>query len=280
MCALASAFLYALASVLQQRAAAAAPSSRALRIGLLARLACKPLWVLGILADVGGYAAQFTALDHGSLILVQPLLVCGLLFALPLGASLAGARLALADWVAAAAVCAGLATFLTVAGSAHGHHHPPHGAWAIVVTSAAGLTAALLLAARGRPAHQRAALWSAAAGVLYGMAAGFTKAAGLLLRHGLLHLLASWQVWALVVTGILGMVLAQSAFQAGALEGSLPAMAVVDPVVSIVIGIAVFGERLPTQAGALALEVIGLALMAVGVLALARAKAVQAVHHA
>ncbi|MGH9078093.1 MAG: DMT family transporter, partial [Acidimicrobiales bacterium] len=111
-------------------------------------------------------------------------------------------------------------------------------------------------------------------------AAGFTKAAGLLLRHGLLHLLASWQVWALVVTGILGMVLAQSAFQAGALEGSLPAMAVVDPVVSIVIGIAVFGERLPTQAGALALEVIGLALMAVGVLALARAKAVQAVHHA
>ena len=278
VCALLAAALYAVASVMQQRAAATAPAEKSLRLGLLIRLARNPLWVAGIAADVGAYAAQFVALEHGSLVLVQPLLVCGLLFALPLGASLTGARLSARDWLAAASVCVGLAIFLMIAGSARGHGHPTDVGWIALLLSAGGLCALLLLGARGRRANQRAALLSGAAGVVYGVSAGFTKTAGLLLRYGFLHLLSSWQVWGLVVTGVGGMVIAQSAFQAGDLDSSLPTMTVTDPIVSILIGAVAFGETLPSSAGATLLEVASLIVMAAGVFALARSKVVHVVH--
>ena len=47
----------------------------------------RPLWWAGTAAAVaGGYVFQALALAKGSLLLVQPILVSGLLFALPLSA--------------------------------------------------------------------------------------------------------------------------------------------------------------------------------------------------
>lgn len=279
VCALGSALMYALASVAQQRAAAAAPAHESLRLSLIVRLARRPLWLLGIAFDLAGFVLQFLALQHGSLVLVQPLLVCGLLFALPLGAAIAGGRLTSLDWAAAAAVCGGLTLFLVVAGAARGHGHPTDAGWVVMVAGAGVVAAALVAAGERRPPNQRAALLSAAAGVIYGLSAGFTKATGHILHHhGLIALLSSWQAAGLVITGVLGMVVSQSAFQAGALEASLPPMTVIDPVVSVLIGAAAFGEALPLGAGSVFAEVVGLVLTAAGVVALARSKAVYAIH--
>src|SRR6202011_2644964 len=111
-CALFSSLLYALASVLQHRAAIAQPQDKSLHLGLLARLVTKPLWLAGIAADGLGFVFQFVALGHGSLVLVQPLLVSGLLFALPLGAWLSGTAMKARDWVGAFLVCIALSMFL------------------------------------------------------------------------------------------------------------------------------------------------------------------------
>ena len=69
MCALSASLLYALASVLQHRAAIAQPAEHSLRLGLLTRLVRKPLWVIGIACDGLAYLLQFVALGHGSLVL-------------------------------------------------------------------------------------------------------------------------------------------------------------------------------------------------------------------
>ena len=66
-------------------------------LGLVSALARQPLWWAGSAADVAGYAAQAAALGLGSLLLVQPLLVTSLLFALPLGARWSGRTLRRAD---------------------------------------------------------------------------------------------------------------------------------------------------------------------------------------
>ncbi len=278
-CALGSALLYALAAVWQQRAAARAPLAEALRPSLLGRLVRSRLWVAGIGADVAGYVLQFIALDRGSLVMVQPLLVCGLLFALPIGAGLAGARLNSLDWAAAAAVCVGLAVFLVEAGGAQTRGHPDAAGWAAMLVAATAVVAALLVTSLKRRPNQRAALMSAAAGIIYGVSAAFTKATGHNLGHGgIVHVLASWESWMLVVTGAAGLVISQSAFQTGTLAASLPPMTVVDPVVSVLIGVAAFDETLPAGIGPTVLEVAGLLVMTVGVFVLARAQAVAAVH--
>jgi hypothetical protein len=72
------------------------------------------------------------------------------------------------------------------------------------------------------------------------------------------------------------MVIAQSAFQVGSLDSSLPTMSVVDPVVSIVIGAVAFGESIAAAPGAVVIEVLALVAMSGGVFLLAYFEGVRA----
>ncbi len=272
--------MYALASVLQQRGAAAQPTEDALRLTLLARLVRNRGWLLGMGCDVVGYGLQFVALGHGPLVIVQPLLVCGLLFALPIGAAWAGRRLRRRDWVAAVLVCAGLAVFLLVASPEAGTSDVRPLVWGVILASTGGAALVLVLVSLHRQAWQRAVLLSASAGVIYGVSAALTKTSSHLLDAGVLHLVDHWQPYILLVAAVGGMVVAQSAFQAGSLDASLPMMTVVDPIVSIVIGAFAFGEAISSSAAAVVLEVIALIGMSGGVFLLARSEAVRSVHQA
>ncbi|MGE5274544.1 MAG: DMT family transporter, partial [Verrucomicrobiota bacterium] len=87
--ALVAALLFALGTVLQQKAGLDEPSEGA-STSLLIRMAQRPVWLMGIAADVFGFFAQAAALGLGRLAVVQPLLVLSVVFALPLGARLTG----------------------------------------------------------------------------------------------------------------------------------------------------------------------------------------------
>jgi drug/metabolite transporter (DMT)-like permease len=279
VCALSASLLYALASVLQHRAAIAQPAEHSLRLGLLTRLVRKPLWVVGIACDGLAYLLQFVALGHGSLVLVQPLLVCGLLFALPLGAWLAGTRMERREWYAAFALVGGLSLFLVVAAPGNGHAEVSNRAWILLFVFCGGAAVALVVGAQGRSSRHRAALLAGAAAMTYGITAALTKAAAHLYGSGgIPELVTSWEAYALIGFGLLGMLLAQSAFQAGPLDASLPVLTVVDPIVSIFIGALALGEGIASGWGPTVLEGIGLAVVTVGVFVLSRAEAVQAAH--
>jgi len=82
-------------------------------------------------------------------------------------------------------------------------------------------------------------------GTIYAGTAALIKACtNILLQHGLSGLLTSWQLYAVVAAGAAGLLLAQTAFQAGPLAASLPATAATDPLVSVVFGVVVFDEQL------------------------------------
>jgi len=269
VCSLVSALLYAAASVFQHRAAVAAPADRSMRPGLLTHLVAQPWWVAGISADGLAFVAQFVALSHGLLVVVQPLLVSGLLFALPLGAVLSGSRIRPSELWAAAVVVAGLGILLLSANPARGHTAIHLGAWMALLVATIVPTVALAGLAMARPVH-KAALLASAAGITYGLTAALTKATGHLLRIGFVHMLTAWQPYALIAGGLIGMVLSQSAFQAGPLRASLPLLTIVDPLVSILIGVCVFHEHVAQDPARVLAELAGAAIMAAGVFALAR----------
>jgi drug/metabolite transporter (DMT)-like permease len=262
--------MYALASVLQHRGAISQPEERSLRVGLLVGLFQSPTWVTGLIFDGGGYVLQFIALGHGPIVVVQPLLVCGLLFALPIGAKWAGRRLSRVDWVGAVLVCAGLGVFLAVANPASGRNDTTGLHWVVLMIILTALAGALTLASIGTDPRRRAVCLAAAAGVIYGGAAALTKTSSHLLGHGVGPALTHWQPYVLAVVAVAGMLLGQSAFQAGALDFSLPTMTVADPVVSIAIGATVFRESISSSAGAMAAEVVSLLVMTAGIYMLAR----------
>ncbi len=249
-----------------------------MRIGLLTRLVRNPVWLLGVSFDGLAYALQFVALGHGTLVLVQPLLVCGLLFALPLGAWLDGSRMTSGDWTGAAALIVGLSAFLITASPGRGHAEAANRDWILLFLVTGVAIAGLVLAARRGGSRRRAALLAAAAAINYGLTAALTKAAAHLLNGGVVMLFESWEVYALIVGGVFGMLLAQSAFQAGALDASLPVLTVVDPVVSILIGAFLFGETVRSGLIPTTIELVALVLVTAGVFALSKAEVVRAVH--
>ena len=61
------------------------PEHSAPQAGFLLRLLQRPIWLVGLIVDAAGYVAQAAALGVGKLVVVQPLLVSSVIFALPLG---------------------------------------------------------------------------------------------------------------------------------------------------------------------------------------------------
>lgn len=278
--ALAAALFYAVASVLQQHYAAEAPPEDALRVSLLVGLVQRPLWLVGILADILGYLLQFIALGHGSLVLVQPLLVCGLLFALPLGAAISDKRwLTGREWLGSGVVVAGLAMFLVVADPAPGASTTTDLAWTIVTVCTVIPAVGMVLASLRAGPAAAATFQAIGAGFLYGLAAAFTKTVSHIVTAGsgsVGHLawevLRAWQTYGLILIGIASLLLAQTAFQAGPLGWSLPALSAVDPIVCIVVGALAFSEPIRDRPGSVAAESIGLALLLGGVVLLNRSR--------
>lgn len=255
---------------MQQRAAQDQPADKAAKPWLLLRLVCQPLWLAGLGTDGLAYMLQFVALGHGSIALVQILLVSGLLFALPLGALIARCPISRSDVLAGGLMVLGLATFLTVAAPARGRADVPAATWVAIAAGGAIAIWALVLLAGPTPGVRRAAALGAAAGIANALVAVFSKASAHLLAHGLLHAVTSWQPYALVAAGAASLMLASSAFQAGPLAASLPMITVVDPLAATIIGAVFFGESLTIEGLAPVLEVGSIAAIVAGVFILGR----------
>ncbi|HEX8770039.1 MAG TPA: DMT family transporter, partial [Acidimicrobiales bacterium] len=265
--ALGAALGYAVASVLQHRAAGHEPPSHSMRPSLLLRLVSRPWWLFGAAVDLGAYGLQFLALSYGSLVLVQPLMVSGLLFALPLGAIVGHKRMTRSDWLGALAVFAGVSGFLLVASPSKGNHEPSGLAWTVVFVTTLGIAGILVFAA-GRHTTRRTMYLSGATGMLYGLTAALTKTVAHLVSSDALGALTEWQPYALLAVALVSLLVGQSAFHAGPLSSSLPILAVVDPLVSIVIGALAFKETVNTSGFASPIELVALVSMVIGILIL------------
>jgi drug/metabolite transporter (DMT)-like permease len=269
--ALASALCYAAAMVLQQHGARQADGSASLRPGLVAELVRKPVWLAGVAANLLGYGLRFAALSRGSLVVVQPLLVTSLLFALPASArwhregGLGGEV-----WASAAAIVVGLAMFLAAAGKA-GNGVAPSGLSWLSAVIAIGLGSGLVVAvARGESGPRRAAMLAAAGGGLLAFTAALTKAVAVGLRADGLGVVWHWTPYALAVIGAASVIVTQSAFEAASLRASLPVLMVVEPLMSVALGVGLFGEHIAAGLPARSVEAVGLVLAGVGVVVLAR----------
>lgn len=268
--ALISAFLFACASVAQQSAAASVPEGTA----LLSALIRSPRWWVGVLGDGGGYAVQIAALWVGSVLVVQPLLVTALLFALPMSAKLAGRTLPASTWALAFLLAAALAIFIVVGDPSEGSTDAPISRWlvplvvAAVVIGGAALCG-LLLTSPG----MRALLLGAAGGLLFGLAAALTKFVTDLVDGDPLAAVTAWQTYTLIGSGMLGFYLQQRAFQVGPLSASMPAVTICEPLGAAFIGVTVLDERIRSDGASLAIIAVAVSVMVVTTIRLSRTQA-------
>ncbi len=275
--ALGSALAYSVATVVQHRVARQAPPGRGLHVGLIAHLVTRPLWLAGIVADVAALGLQIVALSQGELALVQPLLVSGLLFALPASVVLERRHPSLNEWAWAAVLVGALSAFLISGHPSVGHALTDTDRLAVLTAAGAAVTAAIIAAAHQLFPNHRAALLGLAAGVAFGLTAALLKqATNLGTGPHPIQLIASWPLYALFAIGAAALILSQAAYQSGPLAASLPPLTMADPLVAIALGVAVFDEDLSHSVAALALQTASFAAMTVAVVHLARRSATSA----
>ncbi|MBI2706094.1 MAG: DMT family transporter [Actinobacteria bacterium] len=276
--ALSSAFLFALASVLQQRVASNIPDDEAKGGRVVLRLIRKPLWLLGGVCDTLGYFVQAAALAVGSLLIVQPLLVTTLLFALPLGLAITKRQVFASDWAFAILLTVALALFIELGDPTEGVDTAPLSAWLPSLLIIGIVTGGCLVLASARAGRTRALLLAVASGVLFGVAAALTKSVVDVFDKGMIEgvfpLVTSWETYVLAVALTVGFVAQQSAYQAGDLKEALPTLIVLEPVVAMGLGAIVLGEELTvTSALEWAVIVASLVAMLVATVQLSRSSA-------
>jgi drug/metabolite transporter (DMT)-like permease len=274
--ALAAGCTFAVGAVLQQSAAREAPADEALSLRLLWDLAHRPRWLLGIGSDVGSFALQALALGFGPIALVQPLLVTGVLFAIPLAVRLRGMRLHARDWAGILAVAGGLALFLAAASPGEGEPRTSLARWILILIAVGGLMAVGVVIGQALHGPARASLFGLSAGAAFGLMAALTKTSTWLLGQGAGTFFTAWQPYAMAAVAVAGAVVQQSAFQAAPLPASLPVMDAVEPTVAVLIGVFAFGEGLATSVPALAAEAAGVVALISGIVLLDRSPVVLA----
>ena len=246
--ALVAALCFALAATLQQKGALGMGDALHSAKSYLS-LVKQKWWLLGTAALGAGYIFQAFALGRGQLAVVQSLLVMTVVFALPLGYFLTSQTVNRIEVGAAVLVVAGLVAFTLFGNEDTGRDDAPTWQWAITLT-AFGLLAAVLVVLGGRGGLRRkAALFGAAAGVLYALSAAMWKpTADAFAAGGLQGMLSDWELYAFAGAAVIAFVVQQISLATGHLASSVATVSVCNPIVSIVIGIVVLEERLADPA--------------------------------
>jgi drug/metabolite transporter (DMT)-like permease len=259
----------ALSSVLQRLAARTAPPSDGCWLSQVRYLLRQPVWYGGMAGLILGFLLQASALDRAPLALVQPLLVTELPLTLLFARPLLHMPMEPRSWVAAVLLAAGLALLLVAASPSGGQHQPSSAAWVLATAVTGGILAVLVTLARHASGPLRSALLGACAGIGFGLTAAFMKAATEHLGGGLPALLDTWQVYAMVFSGIASVALLQAAFHAGPIIAAQPPVTLLDPIASTGYGIALFSDQV-RGGWWIALELTGLVLIAAGTAEMSR----------
>jgi drug/metabolite transporter (DMT)-like permease len=266
---LGAALVFGMSAVAEQRGTKKVEQRKALSPRIFLDLVRQPLWDVSIGGILIGFALQVVALKYGALALVEPLLVCDLIFAAVINSYLRR-RFDPVLFGAVIACAAGIGGFLAIARPTGGRSTV---SFEVVLPLAAGLAAAMLgcfeLARRSRDVRPLAL--ALACGICYGVSAFLVKLLTAEFGGGLATVFTNWPIYALAVIAPAGFLLEQNVFQSGTLLA--PVLSIItacDPIISIFLAWLWLDEKLASSPAAIFGQVVSLLVMIFGIVVLAR----------
>ena len=266
LAALGAAVLFAASSSLQHHETGSAPAGLDGALGLLRHLLTRRRWLAGQLCATVAFCLHALALHLGPLLLVQPVVVSGIVLAVPLRAALARHRPPTSEVVAVLVTALGVAVLIIAAGDTVGDRTPGDAAALGTVLGGVAVAAtAYALAGRGTTAARRAGAYGAVAGLLFGVVAALVKTALDRLDGGFDGVLDAWPLLAVAVLGLCGVATNQRSYRVGSLSASMPVLNAVNVVVALALGVALFGEVPAHSPAALVLMAAAVLCVVLGV---------------
>jgi hypothetical protein len=243
--AIGSALGFAISSSLQHQAAGSVPTFEAGRpLRFLWNLCLQPMWLIGQALAACSFVLHAWALHLGALAVVQPIVVSGMVFAVPLRAAMNHRAPSSREIKAVTLTAVGLAVFLIVSNPAVGDDDVKQGVVAIITGAGIVVAATCTYVASRMSARRHQALFMGiTAGTLFGVVAGLVKLSiGEFSDDGLAGMASSWATWTLLVLGAWGVSTNLRAYQVADLSASLPVLSIVNVGVALVTGLVAFHE--------------------------------------
>jgi drug/metabolite transporter (DMT)-like permease len=268
----------AITTILQRIGVESAPKNASMHLALITHAIHKRVWVFGMVLMVASFGLQATALAHGRLSIVQPVLTLELPILVIILVVWFGQRIGWHEVVGASAAVVGLAAFLAVASPTGGDQVPNVRTWGLAAIAGIGAIAISVgVARKGKSPAWRAAWFGTSAAISYAFTAAFAKQVTEQIGVRWYSPFQSWQLWGMAFAGILGIFLTQNAFHAGPVTASQSTLVIVDPICSLLLGIGLFGDNLQTGGARGPFESIALIVLFGGVYFLARSPLVATV---
>lgn len=265
-------------NVLNRRAAREEPDQAEFHLKLITDLMHRKVWLAAVGLMILSFALAAAALGTGQLASVQLVVVLELPMTIIGGALVLGSPLGTREWLAIGALTVGVIGLLALLDPRPGPAKPvPPILWMLTSAANIGAIVGFFLAARAhtKPAV-RASLLGIATGLGYGLTAAYTKGmADQFNSGGIVAIFTSWQLYACVGAGVTSVFLLENAYQAGPLTASQPGVTLVDPVVSTLWGVVVFGETV-NHGALLALTALPALAVGTGVFMLSRSSVLRA----
>jgi drug/metabolite transporter (DMT)-like permease len=279
LCAVVAAFGNAVANVMQRKASLEQDTHRAFSAGLLWQLIRTPTWILGFSGMVASFVLQAVALGLGQLSAVEPIITLEVPLTLLVAGRVFGHGLGRWEWAAILMMTGGMIALVASLDPQPGDEtHVASFTYIVAGSATAATILALILA--GRRGHRlwRTACLGAAAGASFGFTATLIKeTVAQLTASGVVGMLTTWQTYAAVSCGLLGVIVMQAALHTGPLIAAQPGFTLMDPVVSVLWGVLVYNETTRTG-GWLVLATAGTVLLGVGVVRLAHSPLLSALN--
>lgn len=258
---------FAVSTSLQHHAAEAAPASTTGLFDLLGYLVRRPLWLVGQLVAVLAFVLHAAALHAGPIAVVQPIVVSGIVWAVPVRAAMSRRMPPVPELRAVGITAVGLAVFLVASNPTLGE--PAGLGYGPLLLTGVGVAAALaanLAASRVEDNPRREAFFlGVVSGVLFGLVAGFVKMSLQELNDGgVMSLLTAWPTYALLLAGAGGVLTNQRSYRVAGLSASMPVLNIVNVLTSLVFGFTVFSEVPRHSPLFLIIEIGALCCMAFG----------------
>lgn len=270
----------ALSNVLQHRAAQSAGPGGATRrqgeIGALLRTLKMPMFLLGFLLMVVGYAFHVASLGLGKLSVIQVIFVSQLVFVLPFTRWVTRTSVPGRDWLWAIVVTIGIALFVWFAEPTEGEMNQSTGQWLAAVAIVSLLCVVVIALGYRLSGGPRAALIGSAGGLINGLVAPLTKGTIAVGAGGVGALFGNWMIYVTVIAALLGVLFPLMAYRAGPITASFPAVIALNPIVATLLGVWLFHETL--SGGVVPITAMTLAgvMIFIGIVRLSRSKAIAA----
>ncbi|NUR10194.1 MAG: DMT family transporter [Nocardioidaceae bacterium] len=258
---------FAISSSVQHHAAESAPASATGLFSLLGYLVRRPLWLVGQVLATCAFVLHASALHAGPIAVVQPIVVSGIVWAVPVRAAISRRWPSVTELRAVSITAVGLAVFLVASNPSAGQDAGL--GWGTILLTACGVLVALaangLAAMTKNDPRRKAFFLGVVGGVLFGLVAGMIK---LTLQEletgGIGGMLSSWPPYALLLFGLGGVLTNQRAYRTAGLSASMPALNIVNGLTSLAFGFTVFSEVPRSSPLFLVIEVGALGCMAAG----------------